>query len=151
MFLFFSECVKVNATGPSSHLMETEKLSLSCSAQFYSNGKENKDLWKTCIWKRDSDGAACKIVAENDIKTKDPECDTSIEDVKQIGGDRHKCSIEIPEVKLKDNGMWTCSMEKCKDKSDGGCEAKDSGICEGEAKVHIEVNYYFLKSNDQFY
>ena len=138
---YFSECVSVNATGPSSHIMETEKLSLSCSAQFYSNGKENKDLWKTCIWKRDSDGAACKIEAVDNMRLKQPDCDTSIEGVKVVSLSRYNCEIDIPKVKLKDNGMWTCSMEKCKDKSDGGCEAKDSGICEGEAKVHIKVNY----------
>ena len=121
--------------------METDRLSLSCVAQFYSNGKENDDLWKTCTWKRDSDGAACTIEGIDDKSSKVGQCDSSIQGVKIVGGDRYKCSIEIPEVKLKDNGIWTCSMEKCKEQSDGGCEAKDSGICEGEANVRIQVNY----------
>ena len=113
-------------------------------AQFYSDdGKENQgheNLWKKCIWKRKTDGAACMIQAINEWDIETEHCDSSLGAVRIAGGERKKCEIDIPNTKLNDKGTWTCTMEKCADESMGGCAYKDSGDCKGEDQVYIEVN-----------
>ena len=143
-------CVKVNATGPQRRLMaNSDKLSLSCAPQFYSDNGTKIDkgsLWKTCIWKRNSDGATCLIEGKDNHAADFKQCDSSIRDFTNlVGGDRAKCAININIVKLIDNGTWTCSIEKCKHKSEGGCEHKDSGECSGEDSVNVQVNFACLR------
>ena len=158
IFTFFRKCVQVTATGSPNRLMETEKLGLVCAAQFYSengspkNGdKENK--WKTCIWRRNLDGAMCTIEYMDEYNFDKTQCDSSLGDVRIIGGKRSVCEIEIPEVTCRDLGNWTCTMEECKDRSMGGCKHKDSGNCKGESTVYVAVSsiwiaYLFLIISD---
>ena len=155
IFIFFSKCIQVTATGPPNRLMETEKLGLACNAQFYSengspkNGdKENK--WKTCIWKRNLDGAMCTIEYIDEYNFDKTQCDSSLGDVRIVGGKRSVCEIEIPEVTYNDLGNWTCTMEECKDQSMGGCKHKDSGSCKGESTVYVQVNQN-LNETSSFY
>ena len=136
----------MNATGPPKRLMASEELSLSCTAQFYSidgleesKGKDN--LWKTCIWTRNADGATCTIIAKDEWSSKIEQCDSSLGDVNIIGGDRMECRINIPWVKMKDLGNWTCRMEKCNQEEKGGCGHKDSGDCAEEDTFYVAVYY----------
>ena len=130
----------MNATGPSRRITASESLSLSCKAKFKHEGDEGREyLWKTCIWTRVSDGAACAIEAENDWETNIKQCDSSLGAVNIVGGDRLVCRINIPEATINDKGDWTCKMEECKYESAEGCADKDSGDCFGEDTVHIEV------------
>ena len=147
---FFRNCATVNASGPPKRLMASQELSLWCTAQFYdvdcNNGlqaKKGKDnLWKTCIWKRNSDGATCTIEAKDEWTTKIEQCDSSLGQVNIIGGNRMECRINIPHVEMKDLGNWTCKMEKCNDEEKGGCGHKDSGDCSEEDTFFVAVHYH---------
>merc|ERR1712203_46659 len=127
--------------------MASEELSLWCTAQFYDvdckNGlhaKKGKDnLWKTCIWNRNSDGATCTIEAKDEWTTTIEQCDSSLGQVNIIGGNRMECRINIPYVEMKDLGNWTCKMEKCNDEEKGGCGHKDSGDCSEEDAFYVAV------------
>ena len=124
--------------------MASEQLSLSCTAQFYSGGiKENDrkaNLWKTCTWTRNSDGAVCKIKAEDDFSTDFEYCDKTLGEVNNLGGNRGECKINILKARIEDLGNWSCKIEKCRDERNGGCEHRLAGDCIGEDTVMVQVN-----------
>ena len=132
--------------------MATQSLNLSCTAQFYSKirnesyqGKAN--LWKSCAWKRERDGATCTIEAKDDLKFNEIECDKRLVGVKHSKTKRNECRIEIPNIKENDQGNWTCVIEKCNDQNLGGCEHKDSGSCTDKNTIFVRVKYL---SNQKF-
>ena len=127
--------------------METETLVLACTAAFTKlNGerqsRDKDNLWKNCIWTRDSDGAACTQSANDALNIGIGQCDSSMKDVDFGSGNRQECKLIIPSIDLSHRGNWTCRIEKCKDISKGGCSSKGSSDCVGEATVHVMVWYY---------
>ena len=130
--------------------MATQSLNLSCKAQFYSKfgttklqGEDN--LWKSCAWKRERDGASCTIEAKDNVTFNAIECDNRLVGVKHSKTKRNECRIEIPNIKENDKGNWTCVMEKCRDQNLGGCEHKDSGSCTDKHTIYILVSISLIK------
>ena len=121
---------------PPRLLMATQSLNLSCTAQFYEKFSDKKlqgkaNLWKSCAWKRERDGATCTVEAKDNLTFNAIECDKRLVGVKHSKTKRNECRIEIPNIKQNDQGHWTCVIEKCKNQNLGGCEDT----------IHIRVKY----------
>ena len=104
---------------------------------------EEENLWKLCIWTRNSDKTSCSIKAIDNWVTDIDKCDSSISTrpsgVDIMGADRRVCEIIIHNALPIDHGSWTCRMENCKAVKEGGCANKDSSSCFGERTVYAEV------------
>ena len=58
---------------------------------------------------------------------------------------RLECSISIPIPKIEENIVdeaWKCTLHKCKDMKDGGCNAKDEDECFDDVIVNATVYTY---------
>ena len=129
-------------------LRDSKTLSLACKTSFYKENilkkiDEEENLWKLCIWTRNSDKTSCSIKAIDNWVTEIDKCDSSISTrpsgVDIMGNDRRVCEILINNPLPMDHGRWTCRMEKCKTVKEGGCAYKDSSSCFGERTVYAEV------------
>ena len=123
--------------------METETLFLACTATFYRGNTAGVDLgdgnlWKTCIWTRNVDNAACTQTAIDALNIGIGQCDSSMKNVDFGSGNRQECKLSIPSVTVNDRGNWTCRIEKCNN-GIGGCSTKGSSHCYGEATVRVVV------------
>ena len=119
-------------------VMETEEFRLNC---FVAQESKN-NLWKSCVWKRGSDGATCTQIGINDYQTAIGSCDTPLNNLRvseDINRNRFQCGITIPSANLKDKGNWICELRKCKEKEDGGCKSKVASECGGTSTVNVKV------------
>lgn len=130
--------------------MNSKRLMLTCTVNFFKVNiskeiPEEENLWKSCTWTRNSDKASCVISAVSDFETHIEKCDSSITQresgVDIMGADRRVCEILIHKALPMDHGSWTCRMEKCKSRNDGGCAHKDSSSCSGQSTIHVAVLY----------
>ena len=128
--------------------MATERLTLLCKIEHDEALRENHDLfWKTCTWTRLSDNSDCHLYAVNNYDIEKRSCDSSMGDVNIDDGtdgkiNRLECSISIPISKIEKNIVdeaWKCTLHKCKDIEDGGCNAKDEDECFNDVIVNATV------------
>ena len=108
--------------------------------------KDGNDKWKTCTWRRNSDGANCSYEhkkgndSKNELEAVGP-CSALIkhyqflkEEYTNVRG--QQCIIVIPSVSQLDNADWTCTIMQCKNENVGGCGAKDGN----NVTVHDTIN-----------
>ena len=131
--------------------MVPNRLKLSCSIQVDNDSINNEELfWKTCTWTRLSDNSDCLLYAVNNYDIEKRSCDSSMGEVNIDDGtdgkfNRLECSISIPISKIEKNIVdeaWKCTLHKCKDMKDGGCNAKDEDECSNDVTVNATVNNY---------
>jgi hypothetical protein len=129
-------------------VMETERFELSCIIIPKDSSKEEVNLWKSCDWTRNNDGAKCSQKAVTAFKTIIDDCDTSMINagVEVDSAKSLECKLVIPSASLADRGNWTCMLKKCKDLKDGGCSAEESSECMAEASVFVKVFIIFFEN-----
>ena len=141
----------VNATMIPGRVMETERLKLICSVILEDTNKIKENLWKSCVWTRNGDGAKCFQKAIKPFITTKESCDTSLTDV-EVGSQMPlECVISIPSASLSHRGSWTCRLKKCKDIEDGGCSSDEPSSCMAEASINVKVFATFLEVKNKIY
>jgi hypothetical protein len=129
-------------------VMETERFKLNCIVILKDSNKVKENLWKSCVWTRNNDGATCSKKAVNDFETIEVGCDTSMKaaGVEVDSAKPFECKLVIPSASLLDRGNWTCMLRKCKDLKDGGCSAEEPSECKAKASVFVKVFIIFLEA-----
>ena len=128
--------------------METQDLDLSCRYKGVEKEGKRGKFWKTCTWSN-SDRETCTYVNDeapanefnltNYLTNETNNCHGRIKDANFTQRNSKECSIVIPNVKLKDTGNWTCSLERCRHATDKECNGQEENTCTGEETVNILV------------
>lgn len=114
------------------------------------DGITENDDWKTCIWRREIDGAKCQIyyrcdgglcgIGVGDF-TQVLTCDTPLNDVSFYGDDPNignkMCGINIPRAGYEDDSPWTCVIEEC---DLVGCGTSDGNGEFSQATIEVYVS-----------
>ena len=139
-------------------VMETEEFELHCSVILEDTTKIDELSWKTCEWHRSTDDATCTQVRKP--TDSDPsaihkqKCHISMNAAEGKAGlvtSKVKCTISIRSASISDRGSWTCMLEKCQPKDQGGCKAEHPSRCSGESSVNVKVFITILQDNNRKY
>ena len=128
---------------------EGDMFRLSCESQTNHENFESSD-WKTCIWERHSDGAACHFVYKNSgtLWNVHHSCEPSIESsldrkikyegshFSAAGKGNNLCAIIIPKSHRSDTGNWTCTLYQC---THGNDWCKDNTGITAAANIDVWV------------